>query len=155
MAFGAAEQSAGLCLLAVAGASAGWWVTERPRSAANWNGLPRWVSSGVLLVMLLVAVWRALQGQGEVVSAFTGFLASIIVVKLCERRELRDYAQILTMSLFMTVGATLNNNSLLIGLLLLVQVPVFVTATMLFQLFSASERVAGGVMGGRAPGPGG
>ncbi len=141
LAFGAAEQSAGLCLLAVAGASAGWWVTERPGSAEQWKGLPRWVSSSVLLVMLLVAVWRALQGQGEVVSAFTGFLASIIVVKLCERRELRDYAQILTMALFMTVGATLNNNSLLIGALLLVQVPVFVTAVMLFQLFAAGERV--------------
>jgi protein-glutamine gamma-glutamyltransferase len=141
LAFGAAEQSAGLSLLAVAGATAGWWVTERQGAGSTWKGLPRWVSSAVLLVMLLVAVWRALQGQGEVVSAFTGFLASIIVVKLCERRELRDYAQILTMALFMTVGATLNNNSLLIGALLLVQVPVFVTAVMLFQLFAAGERV--------------
>jgi hypothetical protein len=143
-AFGAAEQSAGLCVLALVAAVAGWWVTERhggPGAGGRWKGLPRWVTSLVLFVMLAIALGRAVQGQREVVSAFTGFLASIIVVKLWEKRELRDYAQILAMSLFMTVGATLDNNTLLIGLLLLVQVPVFVMAVMLFQVYAAGERV--------------
>src|SRR6185369_8115155 len=116
-AFGGAEQSVGVALLALAGAVAGWWVTERG-GAGGWKGLPRWLTTGALLLMLLWAAIKSLQGQREVVTAFTGFLASIIVVKLWERRELRDYAQVLTMSLFLTVGATLNNNSLLIGALL-------------------------------------
>jgi hypothetical protein len=144
MAFGAAEQSPGLCVLALVAAVAGWWVTEKqvgPGGVRKWNGLPRWLTALVLALMLVVAFGRALQGQREVVSAFTGFLASIIVVKLWEKRELRDYAQILAMSLFMTIGATLDNNSLLIGLLLLVQVPALVIAVMLFQLYAAGERV--------------
>jgi protein-glutamine gamma-glutamyltransferase len=139
-AFGAAEQSLGLAVLGVAGAVAGWWVTERG-GGGGWKGLPRWVSTGVLLLMLLWAAAKSMQGQREVVSAFTGFLASIIVVKLWERRELRDYAQILTMSLFLTVGATLNNNSLVIGVLLAAQVPVMAVAVMLFQLHAAGEKV--------------
>jgi transglutaminase-like putative cysteine protease len=140
MAFGSAEQSPGLLVMAVAGAVAGWWITER-RGKGAWAGLPRWFSTMILVLMLIGATTKALQGQREVVSAFEGFLASIIVVKLWERRELRDYSQILTMSLFLTVGATLNNNSLLVGVLLLVQVPVFVVAVMLFQLYAAGERV--------------
>lgn len=143
MSFGAAEQSPGLMLLVVVGAAAGWWMTERRREG-RWKGLPRWLSSLILILMLLASAVRALEGQGEVVSAFTGFLASIIVVKLWERRELRDYAQVLTMSLFLTVGATLNNNSLAIGVLLVLQVPVMVVAVMLFQLYAGGERAREG-----------
>jgi hypothetical protein len=139
-AFGAAEQSGGLLVLAVMGTAAGWWVNEAG-GIARWNGLPRWLSTLALLVMLAVAVARSLQGPREVVSAFTGFLASIVLVKMWERRELRDYAQLLTMSLFLAVGATLDTNSLLIGVLLMLLAPVLMVTVMLFQVYAAGERV--------------
>ena len=133
--FGLAERDLGLTALAVVGATAGWWVTEK-RGAP---GMPRWATNAVLVAMLAFSVWRTTTGT-EVVSAFAGFLAAIIVLKLWERRRLQDYGQLLTMSLFLTVGTTLTDNSLLLGVTLLVQAPAMVLAVLLFQLHASRVR---------------
>jgi len=132
----AEEQPIVLAVLAAL-AVTGWWVTER--RASTWKGVPRWMSSAILLGMCGAAALAAWSGI-ELVSVFAGFLTSIIILKLWELRQLRDYGQLLTMSLFLTVASTLTNNSLLLGVTLLVQLPVFVGAVLLFQIYAAQQR---------------
>jgi hypothetical protein len=67
------------------------------------------------------------------VSAFLSLLAVVLVLKLWERRDRSDYGQILTMSVFLTIGSTLNNNSFLIGMLLVLQIPLTLLSTMLLH----------------------
>lgn len=81
---------------------------------------------------------------GVLVSAFTGFLATLLVIKMWERRRPMDYGQLLTMSLFLLVGATLTDNTLGVGVSLVLFLPFFVWAVLLYQLFApafpASDR---------------
>lgn len=138
-AFGVAEENPGLAALLAVGATSGWWVTEwssRPR------GLPRWATNLILVGVLISAVMRAAQG-GVMVSAFNSFLASLLVIKLWERREIRDYSQILTMSLFLAVGATLNHNSLWVGVALIFLLPLLAYTSMSFQVISGAHRYSG------------
>ncbi|MFN5946667.1 MAG: transglutaminaseTgpA domain-containing protein [Phycisphaerae bacterium] len=150
-AFASAEGTwPGFALLLIFG-SLGWYVTEgRPmfvRPAADgptptrWEGLPRWVANVVLVGALLAALYRGRSGE-SVVSAFTAFLASIIVLKLWQKRDPGDYGQMLTMSLFLTIGATLNSNNLGVGLAVMVQTPVLMLGAMLLQIWNAQRRGA-------------
>jgi protein-glutamine gamma-glutamyltransferase len=134
-----ADPIAGLAL-ALAGA-AGWCVTELS-AAGGSRGIPRWVSSILLVVVLLaVGVWAVQnRGPGAAVSAFSLFLAALIVVKLWERRQVRDYGQILMLSLFQVVGATLSGTSLLLGAILVVMVPLLAVAVMMYQVIAGSAR---------------
>jgi len=150
-AYGIAEAAPiGMVLLLIAG-GAGWWVTEgRPMRAARragadgpasvedaaWQGLPRWVTNIALAFVILMAVLRG-QGEGSIISAFASFLAAICVLKLWEKREPTDYGQLLTMSVFLAIGATLNSNALGVGAVIVLMVPCLVFAAFLYQLYSA------------------
>lgn len=114
----------------------GWWFSE----GKVRRGVPRWATTGILVLALVFAVVRAWV-TSELVTAFTEFLAAIIVLKMWEKRDVRDYGQLLTLALFMGVGATLSNNNLAIGTLWAVQFPMLVVGVMLYQLYSAQERV--------------
>lgn len=153
LAYGIAEAApVGLVLLVIAG-GAGWWLTEgRPMRAARrgsrdahahdpeapaaWQGLPRWVTNIALAFVILMAILRG-QGDGSIISAFASFLAAICVLKLWEKREPTDYGQLLTMSVFLAIGATLNSNALGVGAIIILMVPWLVFAAFLYQLYSA------------------
>lgn len=149
-AFASAEGTwPGFILLLVFG-GLGWFITEgRPmfsRSAGEptaqaWDGLPRWVANVVLIGALLAALYRGRTGE-SVVSAFTAFLASIIVLKLWQKRDAGDYGQMLTMALFLTIGATLNSNNVGVGFAVLAQLPVLMLGAMLLQIWNAQRRGA-------------
>ncbi len=149
-AFASAEGTwPGFVLLLVFGCL-GWFVTEgRPMFARPaegkvsqvWDGLPRWVANVVLVGALLAAVYRGRTGE-SVVSAFTAFLASIIVLKLWQKRDAGDYGQMLTMALFLTIGATLNSNNVGVGFAVLAQLPVLMLGAMLLQIWNAQRRGA-------------
>ncbi len=136
-AFGVAESNPLLGGSLLFAALAGWWYTEW---SGEGRGLQRWATNLILMGVLIGAIVRAGQG-GAMVSAFNGFLACLIAVKLWEKREVRDYAQVLTLSLFLAVGATLNHNSLGVGLSLFALVPLLAYSAMLFQVISGEARV--------------
>lgn len=133
----------------LAGACAvGWVYTEWSEGGAT-RGLPRWVSTLILVGVLLGAVGRLLQGS-PAVSAFAQFLAAVIAVKLWERRQVRDYGQILTLSAFLLVGATLTDVSLGVGVLLAGSAPFLAAGVMMYQLLVGAAKAGRGEA--RAPG---
>jgi hypothetical protein len=133
--YAAAEESLLRGVLAFLWAAGGWWVTE----SRQGRGLPRWAVGLVLTVVVLWAVVEVYL-RGLTVSPFSGFLAAIIVVKMWERRQPRDYAQILSISLFLNIGSILNSSSVVVGLCLALGVPLFVHAVMLLQVFLAAHK---------------
>lgn len=135
VAYGSSEHDPALGAAVIIASIAGWWFTE----FRVGRGLPRWLTNLVLMGLVLGAAWRVFSG-GVLVSAFTGFLATLLVVKLWERRRPMDYGQLLTMSLFLLVGATLTDNTLGVGVSLLAFLPVFVWAVLLYQLFAPAFR---------------
>lgn len=137
-----AEGNVALCLALWAAASAGWMVTEW---RSGW-GIPRWVTTILLMIMLIGLVVRAWSGMAPV-SSFATFLSAVMVLKLWERRALRDYSQILTISLFLVVGAALTSNGFVVGVTFLALAPVLVITLILHQLFVGAVRVSGRVHG--------
>ncbi|MFO0858045.1 MAG: DUF3488 and transglutaminase-like domain-containing protein [Phycisphaerales bacterium] len=155
-AFGIAEESPFAMFLLLVTGSAGWWFTERrpmklaakigatqAASQIGWQGLPRWVTNIALAFVILMAVLRGTRGD-SVISAFSAFLAAICVLKLWEKREPTDYGQLLTMSVFLVIGATLNSNSVGVGLVILLMVPVMVVTAFYYQMYLA--KVDSGVL---------
>jgi hypothetical protein len=154
VAYGIAEAAPIGLFLLILGGGAGWWVTEgRPMRAAKraaaddraWAGLPRWVTNIALVFVILMAVLRG-QGEGSIISAFASFLAAICVLKLWEKREPTDYGQLLTMSVFLAIGATLNSNALGVGVVIAMMVPSLVFAAFLYQLYSAQTTTRAAAM---------
>jgi len=135
LSYGSSEHDPALGAAVIIAAIAGWWFTE---FRVN-RGLPRWLTNLLLVCLVLGAAWRVFSG-GVLVSAFTGFLAALLVIKIWERRRPTDYGQLLTMSLFLLVGATLTDNTLGVGVSLIIFLPVFVWAVLLYQLFAPAVR---------------
>jgi len=137
--FGVSEDNPLLGAVLVIAACGGWTITE-----FVGRGIPRWATNLMLVGLLIGACVRVLQG-GAPVSAFNGFLASLLVLKLWERREVRDYGQVLTMSLFLAIGGTLNQSTLGVGITLLLLVPILIAGTMMFQVLAPWSKIAGGI----------
>lgn len=133
--YASSEHDPALGAAIVVAAIAGWWFTE----FRVGRGMPRWLTNLILVALVLGAAYRVFTG-GVLVSAFTGFLAALLIVKLWERRRPLDYGQLLTMSLFLLVGATLTDNTLGVGVSLLIFLPVFVWAVLVYQLFAPAFR---------------
>ncbi len=128
LAFGVADRQVPLALAFVLASVSGWIVTER-----GGGGLPRWLTTVVLSVLILGLLYRAID-RIPPVSLFATFLSVVMILKLWERRVMRDYAQILTIALFMVVGTVLTDPGLATGVLLIILLPVFVWTVMLYQL---------------------
>ncbi|MBI1190764.1 MAG: DUF3488 domain-containing protein [Tepidisphaera sp.] len=136
LAFGVADRQLPLTLAFIVTAVGGWVVTER-----GGGGLPRWLTSTILFILISGLLYRAIYNI-PVVSLFTMFLEVVMLLKLWERRVIRDYAQILTISLFLVVGTVLTDPGLATGAVLLVLLPFFVWTVMLYQLHN--QAVAAG-----------
>ncbi|GJQ30875.1 MAG: hypothetical protein HBSAPP03_27590 [Phycisphaerae bacterium] len=134
MAFAVAEGDAAQALVFAVGATAGWLVTETgPR-----RGVPKWATALVLIGVLIGAVMRTIQGT-PMVSAFATFLASILVLKLWERRETKDYGQLLTFSVFLVIGAALTSTTVWLGVVLAGMIPTLTAAVMMYQIVRTTE----------------
>ncbi|MBS0196456.1 MAG: DUF3488 domain-containing protein [Planctomycetes bacterium] len=124
-------------------AIAGWWFNDRDaRSTDRRWGLPRWLTTTLLAIVAVGAGYRGWR-ENEPISAFSWLLASILLLKIWEQRRIRDYGQVLTVCVFLSIGSTLTDASLALGVTLLAQLPVLAAAVMHFQAFSAASRVAG------------
>lgn len=128
LAFGVADRQLPLTVAFIAAAIGGWVVTER-----GGGGLPRWLTSTILCILISGLLYRAIYNI-PVVSIFATFLEVVMLLKLWEKRAIRDYAQILTIALFLVVGTVLTDPGLAVGALLLVLLPFFVWTVMLYQL---------------------
>lgn len=139
--FAIAEDSLLIAVMGFVLNLSGWHFNERAlhRKGRVPVGVARWLSTTLLTLAVLAAVVRGYL-EHDVISSFLWLLASILLLKMWERRNVRDYGQMLTVSIFMTVGATLSDNSLLMGVTLLAQVPVVASGVMTYQLHAAAVR---------------
>lgn len=132
--YAAAEASMVRGFLAVTLAVAGWFFTEsRPG-----RGLPRWAVGVILSLIVLWAAFSMWQLQAIRVSPFSGFLAAIIVLKCWDRRQPVDFAQILSISLFLDIGSMVNSVAFAVWGLMVLSVPAFVYSVILLQVYTAS-----------------
>src|SRR5690606_30772356 len=101
----------------------GWWTARRGDSP--WT-LPRWVINALVLLAVLNSAVQVivLKRHEALVSDLSDFLVFIQLIKLFDRRKSRDDAQLLALSLFIVIGAILTDNSLAVGLCLLVYTPL-------------------------------
>src|SRR5690606_25397147 len=102
---------------------------------------PRWVINLLVIVAVLNSVVQViiLRRHDALVSDLSDFLVFIQLIKLFDRRKARDDAQLLALSLFIVIGAILTDNSLAVGLCLLVYTPL-ATWTIMRQQVEAGER---------------
>lgn len=138
LAFGVAEADAAQTLVFALGAAAGWLMTE----TGSRRGIPRWATTLVLVGVLIGAIVRSTQGT-PMVSAFATFIASILVLKLWERREAKDYGQLLALCVFLVIAASLTSASIWLGLTVLAMVPLFAIAVMMYQVVRAEAAIDG------------
>lgn len=103
---------------------------------------PRIVPRSIINLLLFVVVaWATLSlfSEGLGVSLFSEFVAALIVVKMLDRRGHRDAAQVLTLSVFLVIGAILTSNAFWIGLVLVFYLPVIISAVLWHQLARVEE----------------
>lgn len=134
----AAEPAPGLALIAAPLLFAGWRVGRR---ATPWT-LPRAVSTTLALLAIAWTGLKAFQPQAALVSSLAEFLILLALLKLFDRRSPRDESQLVSLSLFIVIGAILTANSLPVGVLLLVYSPLVAAAAMLLQIRTVEARAA-------------
>jgi hypothetical protein len=139
--YGIAEDEGPMTVVFLAGAAAGWLVT---RLAPGW-GIPRWATALVLLGILFWAIAEVMEGT-PMVTAFTTFLASIVVLRLWEARRVRDEGQLIVLAVFLMIGAVLTSATFWVGLTLLMATPLVAAAALVYQIARGREDAgAGGV----------
>jgi len=104
------------------------------------RNLPRWqvyAAATLALSFSIAQFWSV----GLNVTTFCEFLGLILLVKLWDRRQARDYSQLITLGVFLQIGSILQSQSLVSGVLAMLQVPLLIAAVMLYQVYAAAERV--------------
>ncbi|MEL6329416.1 MAG: DUF3488 and transglutaminase-like domain-containing protein [Planctomycetota bacterium] len=134
LAFAAAESTSGLGLIVVPFALVAWWITRGDPDHA----MPRLV---INVALFMVSAWGGVTVLAEDLSVelFSKFVGLLLVLKLLDRRRGRDSAQVISLTVFLTLGAILTSNGLLVGLSLLGYLPALIGSLMSFQVFRASE----------------
>lgn len=132
------QEGAAVLLVVATACGVGWWFNEQGKSLS----LPRWATNILLVAMLATAVLRGWM-ERDAISSFQWLLTLVLIVKIWERRRAGDYGQIITVCIFLTIGATLSDVSLPLGLILLAQAILLPFAVMWYQLHAASERATG------------
>lgn len=96
--------------------------------------LPQWLLN---LLVLAAAAWTAMAAVDQpenFVEALATLCAWVQVVKFYERPTPRNHAQLLTLSVFTVIAALLTSNSLPVGLMTAIYVPVAMWTILLFQI---------------------
>jgi transglutaminase-like putative cysteine protease len=144
LAFATAEESIEAAIIVGGLGFTGWWLNERRHHRLNAMplALPRWLSSLLALTSVGAAIFRGYTSP-YVASAFLWLIASVLVLKVWERRQPRDYWQLFTLAVFLSIGATLSTNSIVLAIVLLLQVPVAVSGVVTYQLYNAIATASG------------
>ena len=133
-AFGVAEGDS-LIALAIPGAVLCWVISggSRPRA------FPRVLVNALLGTVASYSLFIGFSG-GLDVELFSHVLTLLILIKLFDRRLMRDTAQIVSLSLFLAIGGMLTSNDLLLGLILAAHGLCLLMAVCLLQIAWAVER---------------
>ncbi|MBL8963117.1 MAG: DUF3488 domain-containing protein [Phycisphaeraceae bacterium] len=129
-----ANDLAPLLVASWAVALTGWWHSER----SGGRGLPRWSVLSMVLGVVLWTFFRA-NTQRIDVTIFGEFLTLVLLVKTWDRKGARDVGQLIAMSIFLIIGAILDNNSLVVGLIVLISMPLTAWAVMALQVGGGTE----------------
>lgn len=93
---------------------------------------------GAAAVYLLLAL---LSSQPDtVISSLTDFLAMVLMVKMLDRATMRDEAQMLTLSVFVVIGAVLTGAQLALGIVLVLYTPLIIVTVVVWQIVFGQER---------------
>ncbi len=136
--YAVAERFPALALVAIPAAVLGWYLAD-VRAVAITR---RPVSDVLVLAAIAWSAYRVRSvgwAQGLTVSVFCEFLIAIILVKMWDRKLPRDTAQILTLSVFLSVGSMLTGASLGMAAVLLADLAVLVTAVAVFHIASGLD----------------
>lgn len=140
VAFGVAQQDVALLLGAALPAAASWIFTEGP----NRRGLPRWISTLLVLGVLAWTVMQApLAADAVALARLVGeFVLWTSVIKLFERKSTRDRRQLLGLSLVLMLAGCLVSVDLLFAILLVLYAVLVIASLMLYRLARGVERMA-------------
>lgn len=122
-------------LIAGAIAAISWYVTEGPRSRT----LPKWLANILIIIASVAMAPDLILHPGEVVEVLGRFAIWLMLIKLYERKDRRDYAQVLWLSAILMVGGVMVSSSLLFGAAVVAYGALGVYALLLFQLHASHE----------------
>lgn len=128
----AAEQTAQgvpvLLVWALPALCTGWYL-----SATRGFVLPRAAVNALLAGALAYAALEAASHAVDV-ARIAELVIILLIIKVADRRTSRDDGQIISLSVFLAIAALLTGNSLIVGVLLLMLLPMLAATVMLFQL---------------------
>lgn len=138
VAFCVATESFGLLVLGGALAAMSWYVTEGPRGRT----LPRWASNLLLVAAVVASVLELSQGRGsaETMGILGRFSLWLTLIKLYERKGVRDYGHLLALSAVLMMAGCMQTVQLAFGVLLLIYALLGLYVVLLFQLHIGFER---------------
>lgn len=143
-----------LAVLAVLACAGAWRTSRGPRPWA----LPRWLINVLMLAAIVDATLKVMSMRGfsgfwgggsatPIVSTLSQFLVYILLAKLFDRRTARDEGQVLSLSIFVVVGAVLTANTLPVGLLVLAFAPCVICSAMFLQIVGGARAVHDSIAG--------
>jgi len=130
-----ADGSLGLGLFAMAAWAVSWPLAQGPKGKT----LPRPVVTAMVLVATAQVLLTILSAPADLIVAISRYLVWLHLIKLYDKTGPRDKGQILMMSVFLVLGATLTSSHLSVGLLMLIYLPVLLYTAVLHQM-SLGER---------------
>ncbi len=136
IAFGFADSNPVYLVLTLLGVMMSWFASVRPARPA-----PRGVINTILMLVIAIAGIEMLR-VGVGVSSFAVFIALLLVVKLLDLRSARDDGQIIVLCLAILVAAVLTSNSLLTGVLMVIECILILRLVVLFQMHSVCARAS-------------
>lgn len=137
LSFHLAQSTVPIAVIAIGVAALGRRLVSRPGAKQP----PRALLNALVMAAAAIAALTAIRDPEQFVGAIGGLLTWVQVVKQFEKPRIRDQAQVLIMSVFMSLSAMLTSNALIVGVLMLVHAPVIVWTAMLLQL-EAGRRAA-------------
>ena len=133
-----AERNPALLLIAGSLTALSWYVVEGPAG----RPLPRWVTMTAAFGATFLFAFDFYQGGGErLIVAIGHFTMSLQIVLLYGRKENREYAQLLALSLMSMISASALSNSMIFGALLIAYCVLGLSTVLLFQLKISSDLV--------------
>lgn len=128
-----AEGNSTLILLGGIGCAASWWLGH----VAAGRPLPRvLVNIGVLSASVFLLLEWSLGWQDNLLLALAHFMVAVLVCKLFEGREGRDFAQAMILMLLIMVAGSIFSQSLIFGAILAVYLALALYALLLFHLLA-------------------
>lgn len=99
--------------------------------------LPKWIVVTAAFAVLAWGVTRAMGGNK--IDALCESVLALMFVKIWDRKVPADYAQILTLAVYLAIGCTVSGDFGPVVVTALI-VPILLAGTMLFQIYSGQHR---------------